>query len=83
MRAGIERLRGDLPYIQDSTARLDVKLQIERWQVHLDRMQRELNSSAGPTASEVEQRLDSMKGARSCSVCHGANYAAELTPAER
>jgi len=83
LRAGIERLRGDLPYIQDSTARVDLKLQLERWQVHLDRVQRELSSSAGPTASEVEQRLDSIKGSRSCSVCHGASYAAELTMSDR
>jgi len=83
LREGIERLRGDLPYVKDAPAHQDLKLQLERWQMHLDRMERELSTSAGPTASEVEERLDSIKGARSCAVCHGGSYSSEMVPTGR
>jgi len=83
LRIGVERLRSQLSAVKDAAARDELRAQLERWQVHLDRMEARITTSAGPTAQEVEGRLNSMKGARACGVCHGQGYSADMVPTGR
>lgn len=71
LHAGIDRLHGLLPSIDDAAARQELKSELALWQAHLDREEQHLRVSAGPTAAEVETRLNEIKGARTCGVCHG------------
>jgi hypothetical protein len=71
LRIGIERLQLSLRTARDPELRRQVQAELERWQLHVNRMEARLYSSAGPTAATVEARLNGMKGARQCGVCHG------------
>ncbi len=71
LRAGIDRLHGLLPAVGDAAARQELKSELALWQAHLDGEEQHLRLSAGPTAAEVETRLNEIKGARACGVCHG------------
>ena len=71
MRAGIDRLQALLPSMPDGATRQELKSELARWQAHLDREEQHLSVSAGSTAAVVETRLNEMKGARTCGVCHG------------
>jgi len=71
LRNGVERLRGVLPRISDPAAREQLQSELARWETHLSRLELRVNSSAGPTAATVESRLNGIKGARQCGVCHG------------
>lgn len=70
IRVGIERLRLMLPKVGDPALRRELQAQLEVWQLHTNREEQRMRSSAGPTAAEVETRLNSIKGARQCGVCH-------------
>lgn len=70
IRVGFERLHALLPRITDATARRELQAQLEIWQLHVTREEQRMRTSAGPTAAEVEARLNSIKGARQCGVCH-------------
>ena len=72
LRAGIERLHRLLPIVKDATAQREINAELERWSLHIARLEQRMSSSAGPTAASVEARLDQAKGTRSCGVCHGA-----------
>ncbi len=71
LRAGIDRVQALVPSIGDSAARQQLKAELARWQAHLARDEQHLRLSAGPTAADVETRLNEMKGTRTCGVCHG------------
>lgn len=71
LHAGIERAQALLPSVSDAAARQELKSELARWQAHLDWEEQHLRTSAGPTAAEVETRLNEMKGSRTCGVCHG------------
>lgn len=71
LRTGIDRLHGLLPSLDDAAARQELKSELALWQAHLDREEQHLRVSAGPTAAEVETRLNQIKGARTCGICHG------------
>lgn len=74
LRISIERTRGLLQAVKDPAARAELQEQLGRWQTHISRMEQRQTTSAGPTAATVESRLNAMKGARSCGVCHGGHY---------
>ena len=71
LRIGIERLHSALRTVRDPELRRLLDAELERWQLHVNRMEARLHSSVGPTAAIVEGRLNGMKGARQCGVCHG------------
>jgi hypothetical protein len=71
LRISIERLHASLRTVRDPELRRLLQGELERWQLHVNRMEARLYSSAGPTAANVETRLNGMKGARQCSECHG------------
>ena len=80
LRVSIERTRTILHAIKDPAARQELQEQLDRWQIHVTRMEQRLTTSAGPTAATVESRLNAMKGARMCGVCHAGQYGS-TTPA--
>ncbi len=71
LRLGIERLQRLLPSLRDANAQREIATELQRWSIHAARLEQRMNSSAGPTAATVEARLNQMKGARNCGVCHG------------
>ena len=71
LRAGIDRVQRLLPSLRDPIAQREVANELERWSLHVARLEQRMNSSAGPTAATVEARLTQMKGQRNCAICHG------------
>ena len=80
LRAGGERLQALLPAVDDARARQELKAQLQRWQSHLNREEQRMRVSAGPTAAQVETRLNAMKGERTCAVCHGTENIGRNVP---
>ncbi len=78
LRISIERTRALMPMLKDPAARAELQDQLDRWQLHVNRMEHRLGNSAGPTAATVESRLNAIKGARSCAVCHGGPYSPSM-----
>ena len=81
MRAGIGRLQALLPAMADGAARQELESELALWQAHLDREDHHHRVSAGSTAAAVETRLNEMKGARTCGVCHGTENIGRNMPA--
>ena len=71
LRAGVDRLQRLLPRVSDPVAQREIAGELERWSLHIARLEQRANSSAGPTAATVEARLNQIKGQRNCGVCHG------------
>jgi hypothetical protein len=71
LRAGLDRLDRLLPRVSDPVTQRELSNQIERWSIHIARLEQRSSTPAGPTAATVEARLDQIKGQRNCGVCHG------------
>ena len=72
LRVGIDRLQRLLPTLRDPTAQRDIANELERWSLHVARLEQRMNSSAGATAATVEAHLNRMKGQSNCAMCHGS-----------
>jgi hypothetical protein len=72
LRAAMDRMHRLLPAVKDAYAQREISAELERWSLHVARLEQRMNSSAGPTAASVEAHLNQAKGTRQCGVCHGA-----------
>ena len=69
---GVDRLQRLLPALRDAPAQREIANELERWSLHIARLEQRMNNSAGPTAATVEAHLNQMKGQRNCALCHGS-----------
>ena len=72
LRVGVDRLQRLLPALRDAPAQREIANELERWSLHIARLEQRMNNSAGPTAATVEAHLNQMKGQRNCALCHGS-----------
>src|SRR5579884_3661144 len=69
LRASLERIRAGVSTIQDPAQRRQLDSDLDQWQIHLDRTQQRMTTSASSTAQMVELQLNDIKGQRMCGMC--------------
>lgn len=71
MQGRIARMRTDIMTASvDDATRARMLQNLDEFSLFVSSMDAQLNTSAGQTAGDVEQRLNYAKGEQACSLCH-------------